>query len=156
MLGQSVDRDIVIVVRRLDMEKGSEAVREELVAYHDHALPVMLDMLPNLRSWQARNAVIYTAIKFSRRFAESRTMGVLGLGDKSVRVRQTACALAAFSLNDCFLEHLKRLIETHDDVSAVDAHAALSAIRGQNHHLFLDRNGSGRVFWNVMGSGVSD
>ncbi len=146
--------DIVSIIRTLDCKGDIEATRERLVEHGEHALPMMLECLPNLRTWQARNAVVYTAIKFARRFARAKEIGLLGLADKSKRVRQTACALAAFSLDHDFIKQLIIVRESQDTETALEAGAAINAIQHQNHHLFMDRGGTGRVTWNVMGSDI--
>lgn len=144
------------ILSRLDAEKGSETVREALVPHGADALKTMLATMPALRSWQARNAVVYTAIKFARQSRVSLEIGRLGLQDKSKRVRQTACALAAFSLNREMLGALSDCAKASDPETAEDARAATHAIEQNNHHLFMDRLGTGRVQWHVWGSGVDD
>lgn len=144
------------ILSRLDAEKGSETVREALVRHGADALETMLATLPSLRSWQARNAVVYTAIKFARQSRVSLEIGRLGLQDKSKRVRQTACALAAFSLNREMLCPLSECAKTSDPETAEDARAAIHAIEKNNHNLFVDRLGTGRVLWHVWGTDMVD
>lgn len=144
------------ILARLDAEQGSEAVREELVPHGLDALASMAETLPTMRSWKARNAVVYTAIKFARKSDLSLETGRLGLQDKSKRVRQTACALAAFSLNPAMLVPLADCSSSSEPDVAEDVRAATHAIEQRNHHLFMDRQGTGRVRWHVWGSDDDD
>lgn len=138
----------------MDSSKDVESVREQLVVYGEQALPIMVECFPDVRTWRGRQAIISTAIKFARRSETAKQLGFMGLKDKSKRVRQCACALAAFSLEPDFLPELNTLLTTSDTESAADAEAAINAIRGQSHHLFMDRQNTGRVRWNVAGSGI--
>lgn len=146
--------DIVSLILSLDTGKDLEAVREKLVDHGEHALQSMIECLPRLRTWRARDMIIQTAIKFARTSKGSKELGFMGLTDKSKKVRQTACSFAAFSLDDEYLPTLRTLRSATDREVAADAVAAIDAIQHQNHHLFMDRQHSGRVTWNVMGSGM--
>lgn len=120
------------------------------------ALPEILASMKKLRTWRAREAVVDTAIKFARNEELAREIGQVGLLDKCSAVRGTACALSAFSLNLAYLPCLKMIAGASDQKTKEDAEAAILAISQQNHHLFMDRDQSGKVRWNVMGSGVED
>jgi len=136
----------------MDTAPNVEDVREEIVPYGEQALPTLLDCLPRLRRWEARNACVATALKFARVSDLSRRLGFVGLADKSKRVRQTACALAAFSLDRAFLTSLREIESADDPQTAANAGAAITAIERQNHHLFVDRQGTGRSHWWVAGA----
>lgn len=146
--------DLEGLIRSMDTQKDVETIREQLVAFEERALPAMLACLPGLRKWQARQAIVYTAVKFARKSEVARRLGAVGLADKSKNVRHYACALAAFSLDVDFLPELEVLSATSEPDTAADAHAAINAIKHQRHHLFLDRQNTGSVFWNVGGSGI--
>ena len=146
--------DITKLILSMDSHKDVESIREQLVAYDERALPIMLECLPDLRKWQSRQAILYTAIKFSRRSEIAKKIGIIGLRDKSKRVRHYACALSAFSLAPDFLPELRALVLTSDVDTVDDAQAAINAIEHKRHHLFIDRRNTGQVFWNVGGSGV--
>lgn len=154
MWNQLSRSEVEIILQLIDDGGDTETNRERLVVHGERALPAMCECLTDLRTWRARQAVVYTAIKFARRSDLAKRIGFIGLEDKSKRVRQTACALAAFSLDYDFIAPLSVLRMTSDAATAEDAGAAISAIRNQNHHLFMDRQGTGRVFWNVMGSDI--
>ncbi|MEM7173615.1 MAG: hypothetical protein AAF530_25875 [Pseudomonadota bacterium] len=146
--------DISSIILALDHDKDIEATREHLVDHGAQALPEMIDHFPKLKTWRARNAIVYTAIKFARRSENAKKLCSLGLQDKSKRVRQTACALAAFSLDRDFLPELEAFAGRSDPETTEDAFAAINAIQKQNHHLFMDRQETGHVTWNVMGSSI--
>lgn len=145
-------QDIADLIMSMDSRKDIEDVREQIVGYGKRALSTMYECFPKLRRWRGRQAVIYTAIKFARVSPVARQLGFLGLEDRSKPVRQHACALAAFSLDATFLPALEHLQATDDAATAAEARAAIDAIEGQNHHLFMDRWHSGRVKWHVMGA----
>jgi len=146
--------DIVSLILSMDKAGDLETGREKLVGHGDHALAAMVECLPRLRTWRARDTILSTAIRFARTSAAGKELGFMGLADKSKRVRQTACALAAFSLDRAFLPTLEALRSAPDSEVAADAIAAIDAIQNQNHHLFMDRQHTGSVTWNVMGAGV--
>ena len=146
--------DIAKLIGSMDANKDVETIREQLVVYDERALPIMLECLSGLKTWQARQAVIYTAIKFARKSNVARKLGFIGLHDKSKRVRHYACALSAFSLDPAFLPRLKALVSESDTDTVDDAQAAINAIEQKRHHLFLDRRNTGQVFWHVGGSGI--
>lgn len=146
--------DLERLILSMDIHKDVESIREQLVAFEERALPTMLACLPRLRKWQAREAIVYTAVKFARKSEVARRVGFVCLTDKSKRVRHHACALAAFSLDGEFLAELETLSATSDPDTAAHAQAAINAIERQRHHLFIDRQNTGSVFWNVGGSGI--
>lgn len=146
--------DIVSLILSMDKAGNLETGRKKLAGHGDHALPAMVECLPRLRTWRARDTILSAAIKFARTSDIGKKLGFMGMADKSKRVRQTACSLAAFSLDRAFLPTLNALRSAPDSEVAEDAIAAIDAIQHQNHHLFMDRQHTGSVTWNVMGSGV--
>ena len=73
--------EIAKLIGSMDTNKGVETIREQLVVYDELALPIMLECLSRLKTWQARQAVIYTAVKFARKSEVARKLGFLGLHD---------------------------------------------------------------------------
>jgi hypothetical protein len=57
--------------------------------------------------------------------------------------------LLAYSLRYEAISHLEELLSSREARTIADAHAAIDAIDQQNHHFFIDRNHSGRVFLRV-------
>ncbi len=128
-----------------------ETRREALVPLGAAMLDVAEPAYHRLSQWRARNALVYTAIKFARRYPAARQLGAKALSDKSDAVRSTACALLAFGLDRESIPALETLA-ARDCRSAEDAEAAIRAIRAGNHHLYMDRRNTGRVRWNVLGA----
>ena len=150
----TTDEDIRTLITQLDAPNWGEVedVRERLVPLGDAVLTHFVTAYPTLRTWKARVAVVYTAVKFARRSALAQQLGRMALTDKSTHVRYRACMLVAYALDREALPELRALL-THKDVKTVeDARAAIDAIEHRNHHLFQDRNHTGRVFWTVSGA----
>ncbi len=146
--------DIPALIAALDSTRDAdtETARHRLVPLGPDILPHALDGFRALRTWRGRHALVYSVVKFSRRHDTAVELGIEALADRSGRVRSRACAVLAFSLREHALPALERAADDPDPVTARDVAAAIDAIRCRNHNLYLDRNHSGRVFWNVMGS----
>ncbi|MEZ0243026.1 MAG: hypothetical protein ACAH11_06590, partial [Sphingomonas sp.] len=71
------------------------------------------------------------------------------LKDKSKLVRYRACGLLAYALRKEAIPALEAMRGDPDWQVRQSAKAAVFAIRERNHHLFIDRAGSGRAFWEV-------
>ena len=71
------------------------------------------------------------------------------LSDKATLVRYRACGLLACSLRPDALRHLRSLLTHPDERTVADARTAMDAISGRNHSYFVDRDHSGRSFWQV-------
>ena len=74
-------------------------------------------------------------------------MGIAAANDRSCAVRHYGCAILAYSLRADALPTLSSLLKHADRRTAEDARAAIDAITNKNHHLFIDRDHSGRVRW---------
>jgi hypothetical protein len=74
-------------------------------------------------------------------------VGLAALADRSTVVRYRACGLCAYPLRQDALPGLRLLVSHKDKRTSEDAAAAIDAIEQQNHHLFVDREHSGRSFW---------
>jgi hypothetical protein len=96
-----------------------------------------------------RAEAIGRATRFARHSDEAFELGLEALRDRSSRVRGRACGLLAYSLRQDAVGRLMLLLNHADAETRDDAQAALDAILEQNHHLFKDRDRSGRVFWVV-------
>lgn len=111
--------------------------------------PYLLAAYPNFKRWQGRVSLVFHSISYARVREEAFQLGLLALGDRSSLVRYRACSILAYSLRKDALPPLKALL-THEDVKTrEDAAAAINAIQAKNHHLFVDRDRTGRSFWIV-------
>jgi len=60
-----------------------------------------------------------------------------------------ALAIIAYSQRRDLLPALLPLLDHRDKKTQADAAAAIDAIEQQNHHYWMDRDHSGRMFWVV-------
>jgi hypothetical protein len=146
-----VDASILATVRRLDTTRSAdeEAAWSVLRPLGREVVPLLLDAFPTFRTWQGRTALVFHAIRHARTSEEAFRIGVLACRDRSTMVRHRACGLLAYSLRPDALPHLEPLLDHRDPRTVEDARAAIDAIRSQNHHYFVDRDHSGRSFWEV-------
>jgi hypothetical protein len=112
-------------------------------------VPYLADAYPTARRGEARTLLVYHCIRYARTSEEAFQLGLKALDDRARPVRHWACSLLAYSLRRDALPALHRAA-AHQDVNTVaEAQAAIRAIEGQDHHLYIDRGGSGRAFWVV-------
>lgn len=151
--GGGVNVDLDALVRAVDQKRlsATEDARERLVPYGSAILGPALDAYPELRYANGRRALVYTAMKFARHHDKAVELGRRALMDRAYSVRYYACMLLAFSGCRDTLSDLEQLTVDGDTKSSADAKAAIAAIRAGNHHLFLDRNQTGRMRLNILG-----
>lgn len=138
-------------VNRLD-QKGNNAIDEawaELRPLGYGVVPYLRAAYPRFRQSAGRCALVYYAVRYARITDDAVALGLAALGDRSKIVRYRACGLLAYSLNHQALAPLSVLYEDPDPLVRSSAEAAVLAIRRGNHHLFVDRDLSGRSFWHV-------
>lgn len=112
----------------------------------DVFLPAFLKAFPRARKSQTRAFLIFSSMRYAQTHEEAYQLGVAGLNDRSGLVRYRACMLLACSLRKDTLPLLKASRSHPDAKTAQDVEAAIAAILSQNHHRFVDRTNSGRVF----------
>jgi hypothetical protein len=128
---------------------GEEEAWSKLRHLGVEVVPYLREAYPSLSRWQGRVSLVFHSIRFARVSEEAFQLGLEALNDRATVVRYRACALLAYSLRKDALFALKRLLTHADSKTADNAAAAMNAIRRQNHHLFVDRDGSGNVSWVV-------
>jgi hypothetical protein len=138
-------------VRRLDTTSVPEeaAAWEPLRDLGAAVVPYLAEAYPTFRKWQGRRALVYHSIRYARASDEAFQLGLQALSDKATQVRYRACALLAYSQRRDALPHLAPLRDHPDHATAADARAAIDAIARGNHHYFIDRDHTGRSFWQV-------
>lgn len=114
-------------------------------------LPFFLEAFPRTKKSPGREAMVFHAIKFARTEPVAFELGLLACRDRAHAVRYRGCGLLAYSLNPAALPALEQLVTSSDARTREDAGAAIDAIRHRNHHLFVDRQHTGSVFWEVGG-----
>ncbi len=133
-------------------------IDDEWKAWHElklqagAAVPQLLRQhYQNSSRWQARVSCLYHAIAYARHFPEAVQLGREALSDRSKVVRYRACMLLAVSLDKESLPALRNAENQagHDEETIGNIRAALKAIENQNHHLFIDRENSGKMTLNV-------
>jgi hypothetical protein len=143
--------EIRATVRELD----SKTVAEEEEAWSKlrglgvAVVPYLREAYPNFSRLQGRVSVVFHSVRYSRVSEDAFLLGMEALNDRASVVRYRACALVAYSLRKEALSALKKLLKHEDPKTVEDASAAITAIKRQNHHLFHDRTGSGKVHWVV-------
>jgi hypothetical protein len=128
---------------------GEEEARGSLRDLGVAVVPYLREAYPTFTRWQGRVSLVYHSIRYGRVSEDAFQLGLEALEDRATLVRYRACALLAYSLRKDALFRLKPLLKHHDSKTAADAKAAMRAIEKQNHHLFQDRDNSGRVKWVV-------
>ena len=143
--------EIRATVARLDTTRWLEAEEawNALRPLGEAAMPYLREAYPGFRKWQGRVSLVYHAIHCARVSEDAFQLGLAALNDRATLVRYRACGLLAYSLRSEAIAPLESLLDHPDAATAEDARAALDAIRNRNHHLFVDRNHSGRSFWQV-------
>ena len=112
-------------------------------------VPCLAEFYPKARKWQGRAALIFHGVGYARTSEIAFQLGLVALRDKATIVRYRACSLCAYSLRSEAIAPLKQLLRHPDSQTVADARAAIDAIQRRNHHYFVDRDHSGRSFWEV-------
>lgn len=112
-------------------------------------LPEIIKTYHSAKRAELRVRMLFHCIGFARESPEAFQLGLVGLQDKSSLARYRACMIVAYSLKREALPYLRPLLSHDDPRTREDAQAAIKAIEAQNHHLFVDREGSGRTTWRV-------
>ena len=148
------EAEIRSFVARMDTAKASEqeAAWEQLRPLGEAVAPFLAEAFPGMKKWQGRVALVFHAVKFARTSEAAFRLGVLACQDRATRVRYRACGLLAYSQKREALPHLQALLRHEDPEAVEDARAAIDAIVRENHHYFIDRTHSGRLFWEVTGA----
>lgn len=143
--------EIRALVVRLDTT--SARVEEEIWAQLRDlgvtVVPYLLEAYRSFRKSKGRVSLVFHAIRYARTSDEAFRLGIDALSDKATLVRYRACSLLAYSQRTDAIKYLKTLLTHPDARTAEDASAAIDAISSRNHHYFVDRDHSGRSFWQV-------
>jgi hypothetical protein len=148
------DTKIRRLVAGLETTRPSEeeAAWEKLRPFDSKILPYFLESYAEMKKWQGRASLIFHAIPYARDYDDAFQLGIKATKDKATVVRYRACMLLAYSLNKDALPHLRALLNHADKKTIEDAKAAIDAIEHNNHNYFIDRQHSGKMFWNVGGN----
>lgn len=97
-----------------------------------------------------RSSCVYHATIFARSSDDAVQLGLEALRDRSKVVRYRACGLLAYSQRRSLLDALRAHVSGIPDASRADLLATIDALEQGNHHLFVDREHSGKVTWNIV------
>jgi len=112
-------------------------------------VPYLAEAYRSFRKWQGRASLVFHCIRYARQSDDAFRLGLAALSDKSAQVRYRACGLLAYSQRTDAIARLRPLLEHAEARTVGDAKAAIDAIARRNHHYFVDRDHTGRSFWQV-------
>ena len=143
--------EIRAAVQRLNSKTvaGEEEAWGELRDLGAEVVPYLREAYSMFGRWQGRMSLVFHSIRYARESDDAFQLGLEAISDRATLVRYRACSLLAYSLRKDALEPLKSLLKHDDQQTVDDAKAAINAIEKQNHHLFVDRDNSGRASWIV-------
>lgn len=139
------------LVLRLDTTKQLEAENAwlELKPLGASVVPYLAEAYFKIKKWQGRVSLVFHSIKYAKVSEEAFELGLEALNDNATMVRYRACGLLAYSQRKDAISHLKKLLKHKDSKTVEDAKAAIDAIKKKNHHFFIDRNHTGKMFWEI-------
>ena len=143
--------EIRALVLHLDttIARDEEETWEQLRSLGVAVVPYLLEAYRTFRKSKGRVSLVFHAIRYARTSEEAFRLGIEALSDKATLVRYRACGLLAYSQRPDAIPHLKAMLTHPDARTAEDARAAIDAISRGNHHYFVDRDHTGRSFWQV-------
>jgi hypothetical protein len=112
-------------------------------------VPYLAAAYPSATRYQGRVRLVYYSIRYARVSQAAVDLGTAAVEDRATLVRYRGCGLLAYSLRKDAIPALRKACQSQDPETARDAYFAIQAIKGQNHHLFRDRDRSGKVHWVV-------
>jgi HEAT repeat protein len=135
------------------LEAASSLDREtawvELKTLGETVVLYLADAYPKMKKREGRICCVFHSLRYARTSEAAFQLGISALNDRATLVRYRACQLLAYSLRNDAIPHLTKLLNHNDLPTVADARAAIDAINNQNHHYFVDRDHSGRSFWEV-------
>ena len=138
-------------VSRLETTKSleAEAAWAELRPLGIEVVRYLAEAYPKMKKWQGRISLVFHSIRYAKDSEDAFQLGIKALNDRATLVRYRACGLLAYSQRKEAITHLKKLLKHEDNETVADAKAAIDAIKKRNHHYFIDRDHSGKTFWQV-------
>lgn len=139
------------VVRALDCRNESQTGHNQIVLHETYGLDILVPFyiaaFPKIKNWIGRKYIMFWICRYARRNAEVGKLARFALNDKSWKVRYDACKTLAYALDKESVPFLRELLSHKHEGTRADAAAAIDAIENGNHHLFVDREHTGKVFW---------
>jgi hypothetical protein len=147
--------DAKSVTERLDRLDGSGSDSELSAAEQLRQLGLelprlLLQKFHSANAWQVRASCVYHAMKYARESDDAATLGREAVRDKSRIVRYRGSMLLSYSLRKEVLPDLESALQWWaGGPGEDDLRAAIDAIESQNHHYFIDREHTGKMFLNL-------
>jgi HEAT repeat protein len=145
------DNEIRSLVTAFDTRDNAarDAVWQQLREFGERALPFFAELFPRAKRQEVRRDIAFHCIRYARTNEAAFRIGLAAIVDRSTLVRYRGCCILAYSLRLDAIPLLQKLLSHLDARTVADARAAIDAIENGNHHYFVDREHSGRVFWKV-------
>lgn len=135
------------LLRRLDAARTEDERDELRVALRREPTQPILDGYASLRRAEARSNVVYLLMDRARDDDGALGLIVDATTDRSRLVRRNAYRALAWSMRREGLPALRAAREQCDERDRADVEAAIAAIEEHDHHLWIDRDRSGRSHW---------
>ena len=123
-----------------------DAVWRQRREVRERAFPFFSELFARAKRLQVQRDIAFHCISHARTNDAAFRIGLAAIGDKATMVRYRGCCVLVYSLRKDAVPRLQRLLSHADPKTAEDAKAAMDAIECRNHHYFVDREHSGRVF----------
>lgn len=99
-------------------------------------IPFCLEAFERSKDASFRNDLVRFVTRYARERDDVIRFAIQALADRSVKVRQSACGVLAFSCSQLAVQPLEELANSAKEPTAGHARNALEAIRYRNHNLF--------------------
>lgn len=149
MKSPSVDEILHLLDRRNESEVGGNEIRLQRKYGLDNLISVYIEAFPRIKNWAGRMHIMFWIRRYARSNPLVLEIAKRGLADRSRIVRTYSCSALAYSLDANSIPNLKQLLDHDDETTRGDAAAAIKAIEKQNHHLWADRQETGKSYWVV-------
>ena len=149
MKSPSVDEVIRMLDRRNGSEVGANEIRLQKQYGLDNLVGAYVEAFSQIKNWAGRMHIMFWIRRYARSNPSVVEVAKLGLSDRSRIVRTYSCSALAYALDKSSIPDLKTLLDHNDETTRGDAVAAIRAIEMQNHHLWADRQETGKCYWVV-------
>jgi hypothetical protein len=135
------------LLRQLDAARTEDERDELRVALRREPTAPIVDGYATLRRAEARSNVVYLLMDRARSEDDALELILGATADRARAVRRNAYRALAWSMRREALPALRAAREGCDERDREDVEAAIAAIVEHDHHLWVDRDRSGRSHW---------
>ncbi|MCG8590943.1 MAG: HEAT repeat domain-containing protein [Proteobacteria bacterium] len=143
----SAEQVAALLDHRLESVVGSNEISLQRKFGLDALVPSYVGAFGKIRNYPGRMHILFWLQRFARSHPEVVELAESALRDPSRIVRNYACGALAYAGDRKRIPALRELLSHRNEATRADALAAITAIEEQNHHLFADRERTGKVFW---------